>query len=370
MKKGREILILTFGDVLYDQRLIKTGKSLEQSGYEVTVFARKLFDGDVDDVLHTVRCRPLFKKGMMAYVEYNVRAFFVLLVGRWRTVVSFDLDTLPAAVFVSYFKKIFIIHDAHEYFVESPELVDRPKIRKVWEKIANFCIPKVDRAYTVGTSIAKAMQQEYNIPFEVIRNVPEISDAVDVAGEEVENFVHRPYIIYQGALNTGRGLEQLIEVMKAIPGLNLVLAGKGDIEPGLKEKASMLNLKNIHFVGNLRPTQLKAFTRNAVFGLNLLENRGKSYYLSLANKFFDYIEAGIPQICVDFPEYRKLNDTYDIAVLTESCAQEALREKFAMLLNDAVLYDRLKTNTSSAINELNWTQESRKLIELYDSWLQ
>ncbi len=370
MKKGRKILVLTFGDVLYDQRLIKTWKSLEQSGYEVSVFARKIFDERIDDLLHTVRCHPLFKKGMMAYVEYNVRAFFTLLFGRWRTVVSFDLDTLPAAVFVSYFKKIFIIHDAHEYFVESPELVDRPKIRKIWEKIASFCIPKVDRAYTVGTSIAQAMQREYGIPFEVIRNVPLISGTVDVASEEMENFVPRPYIIYQGALNTGRGLEQLIEVMVSFPGLNLALAGKGDIEPELKEKASMLNLKNIHFVGNLRPPQLKAFTRNAVFGLNLLENKGKSYYLSLANKFFDYIEAGIPQICVDFPEYRKLNDAYDIALLTESCVQELLREKFAMLLNDAVLYNRLKTNTSSAINELNWAQESRKLIELYDSWLQ
>ena len=31
----------------------------------------------------------------------------------------------------------------------------------------------------------------------------------------------------------------------------------------------------------------------------LLENTGLSYYYSLANKFFDYVQAGVPQLCVD-----------------------------------------------------------------------
>lgn len=369
MKRGNKIILLTFGDILFDQRLQKSIRSLEQAGYEIIVFARKLFPESPDRNIHALRYRPLFSRGVMAYLEYNVRAFLKLVFSRHHVVVSFDLDTLPAAIAASYLKRLVVIHDAHEFFVESPELVLRSKVRAIWERIACFCIPKVDRAYTVGNAIAQAMQEKYGIPFEVIRNVPMVGEENEMKGEGSEIKFPKPYIIYQGALNTGRGLEQIIQVMKHFPDINLVLAGRGDIELYLKEMAVSQTLSNIYFVGNLRPDELKIWTKKAIFGLNLLENMGKSYFLSLANKFFDYIEAGIPQICIDFPEYRTLNSRYDVAILVESCDEHLLLEGFNILLKDTEVYQRLKSNTAIAIRELNWELESEKLVRLYNSWL-
>ena len=41
-------------------------------------------------------------------------------------------------------------------------------------------------------------------------------------------------IIYQGALNMGRGLEKLIDAMSYLEDAELVIAGQGDMEEDLK----------------------------------------------------------------------------------------------------------------------------------------
>jgi len=169
-------------------------------------------------------------------------------------------------------------------------------------------------------------------------------------------------------LNVGRGIESLIEVMQFYPELHLVIAGKGDLEMTLKKMTTELHIDNIIFTGNLLPIQLKSLTQHAWIGVNLLENMGKSYYLSLANKFFDYIQANIPQICIDFPEYRKINSKYNFAVMAPDCSVSTLKTSIETLIKDSQYYDLLKANTVIASKELNWNAESKKLTHLYQKW--
>jgi hypothetical protein len=44
---------------------------------------------------------------------------------------------------------------------------------------------------------------------------------------------------------------------------------------------------------------------------------GRSYELSLANKFFDYIHAGLPVIFTEFVEYKTINTEFNIGVMIE-----------------------------------------------------
>ena len=67
----------------------------------------------------------------------------------------------------------------------------------------------------------------------------------------------------------------------------------------------------------MRPDELKSYTQKAKLGINLVEHLGLSYYYSLSNKFFDYIHAGLPQITMNFPEYKNLNDKYQVAILID-----------------------------------------------------
>ena len=70
--------------------------------------------------------------------------------------------------------------------------------------------------------------------------------------------------------------------------------------------------KKVIFKGYVKPKELPKITAKASIGLNLLENKSLNYYYSLANKAFDYIQAEIPAIHMDFPEYRQLNQTYEV----------------------------------------------------------
>ncbi len=149
--------------------------------------------------------------------------------------------------------------------------------------------------------------------------------------------------------------------------MNLVICGDGDILDDLKEltEKEQLNHK-IEFKGFVQPTELKKITSNAYLGYLLLEKESLSYYYSLANKFYDYIHAEIPQITSNFPEYSTLNEQFNIAELIDLNVENIINTT-NNLINDKERYQELKTNTIEAKKALNWEQEEAKLITFYQN---
>ena len=113
------------------------------------------------------------------------------------------------------------------------------------------------------------------------------------------------------------------------------------------------------------PEDLKEITLQAWAGVTLFDAEGKSNYYSLANRFFDYIQAGIPQLCVDYPVYREINNKYNIAVLTDDLSPEGLAQKLNGLLKNEQLYHSLQQNCLEARKILCWQEEEKKLIAFY-----
>jgi glycosyltransferase involved in cell wall biosynthesis len=115
---------------------------------------------------------------------------------------------------------------------------------------------------------------------------------------------------------------------------------------------------------------LKAITNQAWLGLNLLENKGLSYYYSLANKFFDCVQAGVPLLTMDFPEYRALNQVHRVAVLLERAEPGAIAEAISVLLNNPERYDALKAQCAEAAGIWNWEQEKPVLLAVWKAVFQ
>jgi glycosyltransferase involved in cell wall biosynthesis len=123
----------------------------------------------------------------------------------------------------------------------------------------------------------------------------------------------------------------------------------------------------IEFLGFVKPGNLAALTQNAFVGLNLLENRGKSYYYSLANKFFDYIQAEVPSINMHFPEYAAINKQYEVSILLNELTATEIVNAVNKLQTDKNLYSYLRQQCRLAKKEFNWQQEEQKLLEIYRS---
>jgi glycosyltransferase involved in cell wall biosynthesis len=327
--------------------------------YEVSLWGRRQYEqAGVAQPFQQKRFKFLIKKGPLFYLEYNIRIAFKLLFSRFDVVHAVDLDTLPAAYLVSKLKGKQLVYDAHEYFTEVPELVGRERKKKMWLRIERFIVPKINYAITVSESIAQAYNKLYGVEFKVVRNCPELEDGS-------ENTHVGTYILYQGALNKGRGLEATIEAMQYVD-LPLKIAGKGDIEQELQELAKRLNLNDqIEFVGQFSKSDLRELTSKAFIGINVLENLGLSYYYSLSNKFFDYMHAGVPSLCSPFPEYEKIASEFACCAFANADAKE-IADQIILLQNDTAHYTSLRKNAFLASQQLNWLKEEIVLLNLYD----
>jgi len=357
-------------DLSYDQRMQRICGSLARAGHEVLLVGwqrpASVPLGPQPYAQH--RLQGWFQHGKLFYLEYNLRLLLYLLGQRAAAWACADLDAaLPTWLRARLGGQPFV-YDAHELFTEVPEVVARPRVQRLWQWVENWVVPRARLRYTVGPALARLFEAKHpGCPFGVVRNVP--LDAPALAARP-SAALSAPVLLYQGALNVGRGLAELLAAMPQVPA-RLVICGEGDCSVALRAQAAQLGLLasgQVEFKGYVLPADLRELTAQATVGIMLLENIGLSYYYSLANKFFDYVQAGIPQLCIDFPEYRALNARHAVAELVPDLAPATLAAALARLLpggQPGAHYQQLAANCRLARPEWNWQQEEKTLLRLY-----
>lgn len=364
MKK--KIICTVTNDLTYDQRMIRICTSLTKAGYDVMLVGRIRENSQPlrPQPFRQKRLRCFFDKGKLFYLEYNLRLFFFLLFNAFDAVNAVDLDTILPGFFTARLKGKMCVYDAHEYFTEVPEVVHRPRVQRIWKTVERMTVPRLRFCYTVGESLARLFTEEYKTPFAVVRNVPfrrerpAKSTDISVASPKI--------LLYQGALNEGRGLEALIAAMEYIEGAELHLAGEGDLSNTLRDLVKEKRLSDkVTFLGFVLPQDLPAVTQKAYLGLNLLENRGLSYYYSLANKAFDYMQAGKPSVHPAFPEYCSIEQKYGCFHLLEDLKTETVVQALRRLLTDADYYQKLTEDCRRAAEIFTWEPEEQVLSDVY-----
>lgn len=363
MARPRIICTVT-NDLHQDQRMHRICQALVEAGFDVWLVGRLKPDSrplpQQAYRQHRLTCR--YQKGKLFYLEFNLRLLFFLLRHPARYINAVDLDTLLPGYLAARWHGAACIYDAHEYFTETPEVVRRPAVRRVWSWLAGWLIPRADAAYTVGHALAEALGRRYGRPFGVVRNLPMRNPAHPTAASATR------VLLYQGMLNEGRGLEAAIMAMRQLPDCELWLAGDGDMRIQLQQLAAREQLSHrIKWLGFVPPARLPELTRQAWLGLNLLENTGLSYYYSLANKSLDYIQCGLPSINMDFPEYRALHQRYGVFVLLPELSAQALAQAVLALIAHPGRYEALRQACLSAAPELCWEQEKESLLQWYHS---
>lgn len=344
----------------FDQRMIRICTSLAQNGYSVTLVGRKKkASGPLSkQSFSQKRLRCIFEKGKWFYVEYNLRLFFFLLFRKTDAICAIDLDTILPCYFVSVIRSKKRIYDAHELFCEMKEIVSRPSIYKAWKRIERFTVPKFLKGYTVNQLIADEFKKMYNVDYDIIRSIT-VKQSLEIP------YKKERYILYQGAVNEGRGFEVLIPAMVHIH-CKLIICGEGNFFEQAKELVTDFNLSDkVIFKGMVLPIDLKHITLNAYIGITLFEATGLSNYLSLANRFFDYMHAAVPQVCMNFPLYKNINDDLRVAVLIDDLNIQLLQQSINYLLSDINGYEAIQQNCLKAREKYNWQNEEVKLLNFY-----
>jgi glycosyltransferase involved in cell wall biosynthesis len=343
----KKFVLMMTSDFTYDQRMNRIYDVISQDN-DIVIYHR-----------NEKSIKTIFSSGFLFYLEFNLRLFTKLIFNRYDVVYAVDTDTLVAAGFASWFKKFYLIYDSHEYFIGVPELQDQMIKKFIWKTVENWFVKKTHLCLTVNDSLAQILSDEFQTRFYSIRNVPYLS--IDVEKDKGTN----PYFIYQGALNEGRGIEELIEVMKLFKQYHLYIVGDGDLKMKLQEVARKFNLDNIVFTGKKLPSEIKEITSSALIGFNLLSKYSQSYYFSAANKCFDYINALIPSINMAFPEYLSINEKYGIGECIQNVDIKTITFAIEKIL-DTNNYSSYVDGCKRAREEYNWENESKKLKNLLD----
>lgn len=360
----KRIVCTVTNDLNYDQRMIRICSSLQKAGYDVTLIGRKRTSstplGQRPFAQKRLPC--FFDRGKLFYLEYNLRLFIALLFQPCDVLCAIDLDTILPVLFASRLRRKKRVYDAHELFCEMEEIVRRPRIYRMWKAIERYAVPKFQTGYTIGTCYAEEFRRMYGVHYGIVRNATILQPLqASTPGER--------YILYQGAVNHGRAFETLIPAMRSVDA-KLIICGEGNFFEEAKALVDRFQLnEKISFKGYVPPEQLKAYTRDAYIGMTLFTNEGKSNYLSLANRFFDYMHACVPQLAMDYPEYRLVNTEFDIATLLADTHEQTIAQALNGLLRDSDRHARMKANCVRAREVYCWQQQEITLINTYKQLL-
>lgn len=382
----RRVFCTVTNDLNFDQRMIRICTSLAAAGYEVTLVGRQTRHSLplTERPFRQRRLKMWAGRGKLFYLEYHFRLFFYLLTQKMEGICAIDLDSILPCYLVSRLRRIPRVYDAHELFCEMQEVVTRPFIHKIWKAVERFAVPAFRYGYTVNSQIADEFRRLYGVEYAVIRNLPVLEEGWGGPGENLttdqkvpdfeqlpdqEQLPDRRFILYQGAVNEGRCFETLIPAMREVDA-PLLICGEGNYLDRARDLARQHGLDGkIHFRGYVRPEELRRITRSAWCGITLFDRRGLSNYYSLANRFFDYMHAGIPQLAMNYPAYREINNCYPVAVLIDEPGIREVADALNELLTNKDLYHTLSEGCKRARLRYNWQAEEQTLIRLYQQLL-
>lgn len=372
----KKVAIIVLNNFLHDSRVLRIARSLAKGGFEVTVVA--LHEGDLPVVekmegftVHRIRLwsRPLAKFRLVQYLKWAELFLRVSwLYRRSDFMHCCDVLPLPLAVWTQrlYNRSLRIIYDAHE--LEFDKNTRNRSWGRFLAKLERRYIYRADAQFTVSDLIADAYVQEYGVSRPtILYNCPNFEELgkVDHFRQMFNIPPEQTLLIYQGALLPNRGVDLLIQYLdfRKDPNLGLVIMGYGQEKEKLQEMAAQV--PNIYFPPPVKPTELLPYTASADIGAYFVQNTNRSHDLTVGNKLFEYMMAGLPVISspLQGPEAILTEET---GVILEDQSLEALHRGVEKILAKGLAYYREPLKVAS--RRYNWEAQEKPLLQVYRSF--
>ena len=186
--------------------------------------------------------------------------------------------------------------------------------------------------------------------------------------DDMRDLVGRPIAIFTGNLFGDRGLDLAIDAMaivvKDLPSATLVVFGDGRERQRLEAQAAKLGLgERVRFLGWKHHSTQPAYLRHsqvAVIPFPITPH----LCITLPNKLFDYMAAGLPVVATDIPPIRRIVDETDVGLLTPPGDPVALARAILQLFRDAEMRARFGRNGVEVIaGRYSWKEDERRFVQ-------
>lgn len=291
-----------------------------------------------------------------------------------------DFHTLPTAVHAkrraaAQGRSVKVLYDSHEDAAGLEQHYGARRSAAFAEVEATY-IGEVDAVMTVSPQLGRRLQDRYGLktPPAVVLNappqgsahsqVPSLRDLIGIADDI-------PLGVYAGGVNKNRGLDLLIQAIGRLPELHVALVlttiseRTRDLMTAWVEQEAVTD--RVHFVPAVRPHEVAAYLSDGDLGFVVASNEVANHNVSLPNKLFEYLQAGLPIVTSNLDALEDFVESYGIGCVFPYPDVDALVKCIRWVLdNRPSLREAI---TPEFLRTFSWEGSQNALLAVYQDLL-
>ena len=396
MKSKRKICIITQAHLCCNPRVLKEALTLSKFGYDVSVvtsgYSKHFFQSDlslienhsikmvyVSDLskkdLHSFSDRVLKKVGTLLVKYLNIETALALGYGLFRYYETCKL--VNANLYICHqelgtyignklcrlnYKVAFDIEDWYSKDLLQKAQKERPL--KLLQKAESTALKNGIFCSTTSNILAKKLANTYSCELpHTIYNVFESQNKL--TKEQKEYFNPLKLFWFSQTIGPGRGLEQFLNLSKSFKStLELHLLGNIDISYREHLKLLMPKQHHLYFHGIVNEQKLAEKIASFDVGLALELTVPVSRNYTITNKFFQYIQSGLPVIVSETEGQNEVFDRFKPGFKLSQNPTNKETSELENWLSNPIELQSARKRAIEAAHFYNWEKESKKFIHL------
>jgi glycosyltransferase involved in cell wall biosynthesis len=362
---AKKVLMLLSNPFLPDPRVEKEAKALGQAGHEVTVLAwdraganEPTFPGDGFKV---IRVPTRSSKGhfFLGLPMFSAKAIWKGLRSDFQVVHAHDFDTLPQATFLAKIKGAKLVYDSHEHYAKMIMLDMPGTIADMIDRWEARLVSKADLVIAANDPIMEHLDHHVAGKKVVVMNCIDLPPAPPVRMKHAGRII----LFYGGALEPGRYILELLEAVRKHEGCELRIAGKGRLEPQVKEAASQC--PRITFLGYVDQATVVKETSGADAVVSLLDPSNENYRIATPVKLLEAMAVGVPVITTKGTLTARIVEEEGCGIALD-WSEEAFSSALTRLKDEAAWLSMSNNARKAAEDRYNWKVMKGRLLQAYE----
>ena len=396
-----KICIVTQSHLCHNPRVLKESQALAKEGYTIEIFtcaiATDLHRQDLDEIasfpniklnnisdLSTISFasltdRLLYKFGRLITRYFNFQTSLSLGYGairyykkvkRTKAALYICHQELATYIGIKLLKNGFkVAFDFEDWYSE--DLLPEARIKRpidLLRKVESIALNKGAFCITTSQALAKKLAEVYACPQPlVLYNVFTSPAAAITKGKKMFSTPLKLFWFSQ-TIGEGRGLEQFISLIAGFK-TNLEIHLLGNVNKSYRELLTVMIAEQhqLYFHSLVNTHELATKIATFDIGLALELDTPLSRDLTVTNKFFQYLQSGLPVIAVETSGQREIFDRFKpgYKIARHPSAKDITR--LEQWLNSPAKLHAARECVWQAANFYNWEKESQKLISIVNN---